>query len=114
MSDPKMTIRSAPGYWVIRAGGAVIGETRDAVELIEDGHDPVIYFPRADAGEAFLEKTDQVSSCPHKGQASYYSIIAKSGPIANAAWSYDDPLPGAEAIRGRIAFYPDKATVERL
>ena len=97
----KITIRPAEGLWVIRAGGAVLGETRDALELIEDGHDPVIYFPRAHAGEAFLDKTD-------------YSIIAKSGPIANAAWSYEDPLPGADAIRGRIAFHTDKATVERL
>lgn len=114
MSDPKMTIRPAPGLWVIRAGGAVLGETRNALELLEDGHEGVIYFPRADAGLAFLDKTDKVTTCPHKGDASYYSIIAKSGPISNAAWSYENPLPAAEAIRGRIAFYPDKATVERL
>jgi hypothetical protein len=29
-------IRRAPGTWVIRAGGAVLGETRNALELIED------------------------------------------------------------------------------
>ena len=110
----KITIRPAAGLWVIRAGGAVLGETRDALELLEDGHDPVIYFPRADAGEAFLEPTGKTTTCPHKGEATYYSIIAKSGPIENAAWSYEDPLPEVDAIRGRIAFHADKATVERL
>jgi uncharacterized protein (DUF427 family) len=29
----------------------------------------------------------------------------------NVAWSYEDPYPGVEAIRGRIAFYPDRVEV---
>jgi uncharacterized protein (DUF427 family) len=106
--------RKADGTWVIRAGGAVIGETRDAVELTEGDMAPVIYFPRADVAMAFLEPSDTRTHCPHKGDASYYAIHSKSAVIDDAAWSYEDPKPGMEAIKGHLAFYTDKVTVERL
>ena len=32
----------------------------------------------------------------------------------NAVWSYEDPIAGMEAIRGRLAFYPDQVEVYEL
>jgi uncharacterized protein (DUF427 family) len=113
MSD-HIRIRKAEGKWVIRAGGAVLGETSAALELTEGSRGPVIYFPRSDIAMAFLEPTATTSHCPYKGDARYYSIVAKSRTIADAAWSYEAPVAGAEAIAGYLAFYPDKVTVERL
>ena len=43
-----ITIRKAEGTWTVRAGGAVLGESQNALELIEDGYPEVIYFPRED------------------------------------------------------------------
>ena len=34
--------------------------------------------------------------------------------IADAAWSYETPLKGVEAIGGYLAFYSNKVTVEQL
>jgi uncharacterized protein (DUF427 family) len=48
-------IRRADGTWVVRAGGAVLGESTNALELSESGYPPVIYFPRGDVAMAFLE-----------------------------------------------------------
>ena len=108
-------IRRADGTWVIRAGGAVLGESSNALELTEGGHPFVIYFPRGDIAMAFLDKTDKSSTCPWKGEASYYSIVTKSTTLQNAAWSYEDPKPGMEAIKDHLAFYAsDKVTVERI
>lgn len=107
-------IRKAPGTWVIRAGGAVIGETRNALELTEDPYPPVIYFPREDIAMAMMEANPHHSTCPWKGQASYYSLVTKSGTIPNAAWSYEHPKDGVAAIAGHLAFYPEKVTVERM
>ena len=70
MSD-HIKIRQAPGTWVVRAGGAVLGESTNALELSEGDYPPVIYFPRDDLAMAFLEKTEHTSQCPWKGQASY-------------------------------------------
>ena len=98
--------RTAPGTWVVRAGGAVIAESTAAIELTEGSYEPVIYFPR--------QPSATTSHCPHTGDASYYSIQTKSQLIEDAAWSYDAPLQPVAAIAGHLAFYPDKATVERI
>lgn len=109
-----ITIGNAAGTWVVRAGGAVIGETTQAREVIEDGYDPVIYFPRDDIAMAFLDRSATETTCPWKGKASHYTFAAKSGAIVDAAWSYETPIAGMEAIACHLAFYPDKATVERV
>jgi len=107
-------ILSARGTWVIRANGAVIGESRKALELYEGGRGPVIYFPRQDLAMALMDRTATQSTCPWKGKASYFSLTTESGTIRDAAWSYETPTAGSEAIAGHLAFYPDKVTLEQL
>lgn len=107
-------ISKAEGTWVVRAGGAVIGETKQALELVEGDYPPVIYFPRGDVAMAFLDASETTSVCPHKGTANYYTIVAKSGPITDAAWSYETPVAGMEAIDGHLAFFSGKANVEQV
>ena len=99
-------IRPAPGTWSVRAGGAVLGESSRALELTEGDYPPVIYFPREDIAMAFLDTTEASSHCPHKGDASYYSVVTKSRTLQNAAWSYEAPKAGVAAIKGHLAFYP--------
>lgn len=113
MTDIK--IRKAEGTWVVRAGGAVLAESKDALELSENGHPDVIYFPRGDIAMAFLDESDQRTTCPHKGEARYYSIVTKSQTLENAAWSYDAPKDDVARIRDHLAFYPsEKVAVERV
>lgn len=107
-------IRPADGTWVVRAGGAVIGESTKALELIEGDYPPVIYFPREDIAMAFVDASDTTSTCPLKGQANYFTIVAKSGPIKDAGWSYESPKAGVEAIAGHLAFYTNKVAVEQV
>ncbi|MGR3756890.1 MAG: DUF427 domain-containing protein [Tranquillimonas sp.] len=113
MSD-EISIAPAGGTWVVRAGGAVIGESGDALRLREAGHEDRIYFPRDDIATAFLEPSELSTTCPRKGEASYYTIHTKSGLIQDAAWSYEDPKPAARDIAGYLSFDPEKATVEEI
>lgn len=113
MSD-RFTIEPAPGVHSVRAGGAILVESRKALLLKERGYEPVVYFPRADVGMAFLERSEKTTHCPHKGDTVYFHIVAKSGLIENAGWSYEAPLPGAEEIAGHIAFAHERVTVERI
>lgn len=108
-------IRPADGTWVVRAGGAVIGESNAALELTEGDRAPVIYFPRDDIGMAFLDRTDTETTCPKKGTASYYSIMSKSKTYTDAVWTYEDPNEDVARIKGYLAFYEqDGVTVEEL
>ena len=107
-----LTLRKAPGSYSIRGYGAVLGESDSVIELSEGDYPPVFYIPREDLAMAFFEQTEQTSHCPHKGDATYFTLQAKSGPVENAAWSYESPLDGLERIAGHLAFHPDKVTVE--
>ena len=91
----------------ILAGGEVIAETDRAALLAETGYPVRAYIAREDI-RAPIEPTDKTSHCPFKGDASYWTVAG----IENVAWSYEDPKAGVEAIRGRLAFYPDRVTVD--
>ncbi len=110
-----ITIRKASGKWSVRSGGAILGETTNALELVEGDLASVIYFPRSDIAMAFLDQTDKVTHCPHKGDAVHFSIVNKSSTTENAAWSYEDPIAGVAEIKGYLAFYPsDSVKVEQI
>jgi len=110
-----ITIRKAEGTWTVRAGGAVLGESRNALELSEGDYPAVIYFPRGDIAMAFLDQTDHSTHCPKKGDATYYSIVTKSTTLENAAWSYETPNDDVARIKDHLAFYAtDFVTVERV
>lgn len=112
MSDIK--IHKTNTKWVVRAGGAILGESNDALELLEGDYKPVIYFPRGDIAMAFLDASSHTSNCPHKGDASYYSIQTKSTLLENVAWSYENPHADVAQIKGYLAFDRNLVTVEEL
>lgn len=108
-------ITKADGTWSVRAGGAVMGETSNALVLSEEGYSDVIYFPRGDIATAFLDRTDHSSHCPHKGDAQYFSVVTKNRTLENAAWSYETPKDAVAEIKDHLAFYvSDEVTVEQL
>jgi len=104
---PKHRIATKPaGARVqVTVKGEVIADTRDAVRLDEDGYPAVYYIPRKDVNMERLVRSDHRSTCPFKGEASYYSIV--NGPV-NAVWSYEQPYDEMAVIRELLAFYPDK------
>ena len=110
-----ITIRKAQGTWTVRAGGAVVGESADALELSEGDYPAVIYFPRSDIAMAFLDKTDKSTHCPHKGDASYFSVVTKSTTLENVVWSYENPIESVAKIKDYLAFYTNgEVTVEQI
>lgn len=115
MLDNAISVTRATGTWVVRAGGAIIGETNRALKLHEGNHPDVVYFPRDDIEMAFLDESDHSTDCPHKGQARYFTIVVKSGSIENAAWSYENPHEAVADIKDHLAFYTaDRVTVEQI
>lgn len=110
----KFTIEQAAGTIVVRTGDAIIAESRAALVLREGSYAPVYYLPRGDVAMEFLDRSDKVTHCPHKGDATHYHIVGTNGAIENAAWSYEAPKEGAEPIRGYLAFYPERLAIEGI
>ena len=92
----------------------VIADSDDVIVLEEEGLDPVQYFPRGDVSMEYASKTDRRTTCPYKGEASYYTLLMEGVFAENVIWSYEDPIEGMEALRGRVAFYPDKVQIYEL
>jgi uncharacterized protein (DUF427 family) len=106
--DHPITIGPAGGHVTVRAGGAVIASSARALVLREAAYPPVLYIPREDVAMDRLERTARVTHCPYKGECAYFSVTAAGPAGANAAWSYESPYPAVAAIRGHLAFYPDR------
>src|SRR5205814_1338458 len=66
---------------------------------------PIYYFPPEDVRHDLLEPSDKSSKCPHKGEASYWSIRVGDRDVTDAVWSYQQPIDGREDIKGLMAFY---------
>ena len=90
--------------------GQVVADSKRALTLREAAYAPVQYIPRADVKMALLKRSDHGTHCPYKGDASYYSIELEGRRSENAVWSYEEPYEAMAAIKGYVAFYPDRVS----
>ena len=88
----------------VKFHGEVIADTADALALKEGTYPVVFYIPRKDVKMEKLAASAHRTHCPFKGDASYFSLPGAE----NAVWSYETPREGVAAIRGYLAFYPEK------
>jgi len=96
--------------------GQVLAETTRGLDLREADYPAVVYVPREDVQMDRLESSDLSTHCPFKGDASYFRFGGDTASKASEeiAWSYETPFDQMAAIRGHLAFYADRVTVERL
>ncbi|WP_016836275.1 DUF427 domain-containing protein [Herbaspirillum lusitanum] len=106
--DHPITITPTAARVVVSLAGRTIADTRAALALKEASYPPVYYIPRADVDFSLLERTDHQTYCPYKGECSYYSIPLGADRSVNAVWSYEEPYDAVAAIKGYVAFYPDR------
>ena len=112
--DHPITITPNPRRVRVTAADIVIAETSKALTLKEAKYPAVQYVPREDTNMALLERTDRVTHCPYKGDASYFSVKANGKMLDNAIWTYETPFPAMTEIAGHLAFYPDKVKIEEV
>lgn len=80
--------------------GQVIAES-DKTEEVEGNH----YFPPDSVKKEFLKESETHTTCPWKGEASYFHIEVDGEINEDAAWYYPDPSDAASQIKGYIAFW---------
>ncbi|MEU0094914.1 DUF427 domain-containing protein [Kribbella sp. NPDC006257] len=110
--DHPITIEKNPDRVVVKVAGQVVADTREALSLQEANYPAAQYIPRKDVDMALLERTDNETYCPYKGDASYYSIIPGGESTVNAVWTYENPYAPVADIQDHLAFYPDRVSIE--
>lgn len=92
----------------VRVGGEVVAESDHPVLLDETGLPTRYYLPRTDVRMDLLKATTFTTECPFKGRASYWSLEVGDQVHDGIVWSYEDPIPAAEAVTGLMCFYDDR------
>ncbi|MBM2615921.1 DUF427 domain-containing protein [Actinoplanes sp. LDG1-06] len=106
--DHPITITPSEAHIVVKAGGKVVADTRNALSLQEANYPAVPYIPLTDVDQSLLERTETTTYCPYKGDASYYSIPSGGDKAVDAIWVYENPRPAVAEIKDHVAFYPNR------
>jgi uncharacterized protein (DUF427 family) len=80
--------------------GVVLAESDKTVEV--EGNQ---YFPPDAIKREFFKPSENHTTCPWKGLASYYHIVVNGKQNANAAWYYREPKSAAQQIKDHVAFW---------
>lgn len=108
---PEHQVNEIPvdGRMTVEFAGQTLADSRDVVRVEETGHPPRFYFPRSDVQTDHLKRTDTSTTCPFKGNASYFDIRAGEQAVNDAVWSYEDPYDEHQGLKGRMAFDESKS-----
>jgi len=91
---------------VVTWGGVEVARTRRAIRVLETAQPPSFYLPWSDVARHLLQPAPGGSYCEWKGPARYWSLVDGKKRLPGVAWSYPEPLAGAEALADCVAFYP--------
>ena len=80
--------------------GAVLAESNQC-EVVEGNY----YFPPDSIHAKYFKDSNTHTTCPWKGQASYYTIEVEGQQNPDAAWYYPTTKEKAKHIEGYIAFW---------
>ena len=80
--------------------GAVLADS-DKTIVVEGNH----YFPSDTINREYFQESSTHTTCPWKGEASYYNIVVDGQVNKDAAWYYPETKPAADEIRDRVSFW---------
>ena len=99
-----------------RIGDRPIADTQAGIILKEVGkslYNPSFYIPAEDVDLSVFEREEAyTTTCPIKGDASYWTYTGGAEPMGRIAWSYDEPLEYSSSIAGHLGFDQRQVTLE--
>ncbi len=78
----------------------VIAESEETVQ-VEGNH----YFPPDTIKKEFFKESNTHTTCPWKGEASYYTLKVNGSENKDAAWYYPETSELAKNFEGYVAFW---------
>lgn len=106
----EITIQRAATGWRAQIGGTVLADSSDALLLDETNYSRAVYFPESDVVLEHLVTVDDITYCPFKGTARYFRLAAGDSRLL-VGWYYPVTYEEVLAIRGFVAFYPDRVAL---
>ncbi len=106
--DHPISVLANPNRVIVSVAGRVVADSDKAVVLQEAAYPAVQYIPMTDVDQSVLQRTDNSTYCPYKGDASYYSITVGGERSVDAIWTYESPYDAVAQIKDHVAFYPDR------
>ena len=79
---------------------AVLAQS-DKTIVVEGSH----YFPPDAIERSHFRESGTHTTCPWKGEASYFDVVVGADVNKDAAWYYPTPKDAAAQIRGYVAFW---------
>jgi uncharacterized protein (DUF427 family) len=107
-SGHTITITPTDRHVDVTLAGEKLASSDRAVVLEETGLPPRYYLPREDVRTELLRRTASRTTCPFKGEASYWSVQAGGQIHDDLVWSYETPIPTAAEIAGLMCFYSER------
>ena len=80
--------------------GKIIAESTETL-VVEGNH----YFPPTSINKEYFKSSQLVTTCPWKGEASYYTVEVDGAVNEDAAWFYPSPKNAAAEIKEHVAFW---------
>jgi uncharacterized protein (DUF427 family) len=106
-----ITIKPADAHVEVRLDGELLASTDHPVLLDETGLPTRYYFAKDDVRMDLLRPTTFHTTCPFKGEASYWSADIGGTSHDGIVWGYETPIPAAEDVTGLLSFYPDRTEI---
>ena len=119
---PEHRVDLVPDHHRIKVvfAGTTVADSAATLRVEETGHGPVHYFPARDVRLDLMSPTPHHTTCPFKGEASYWTIEAPGEALGeapaggearrseNAVWAYPTPYDEVAGLAGHYAFYPSR------
>ncbi len=106
--DYRVALEPLCGRLRVELAGKIVADSRRALVVRESHHSPVYYVPLEDVRAEWLEPSSLRTRCPFKGDASYWSVRVENAYLESAAWGYEEPYDEVAALRGHVAFLPER------
>jgi uncharacterized protein (DUF427 family) len=104
----QITITPTDLHVEVAVDGTTVADSHHPVLLDETGLPTRYYLPRQDVRTDLLRPTTAETTCPFKGQASYWSVEVGGEVHDDIVWSYESPIPQAEGVAGLLCFYNER------
>lgn len=113
-TDPghKVEVFEGTEHVTVSIDGTIVADSHRPLLVHETGLPVRYYLPPDDVDLAKFRPTETHTTCPFKGEASYWTYTGGGATREDVVWGYPDPLPAVAPIKDHLSFYDTIAEIK--